>query len=174
MPAVKFSPVFLAKVGPLSVYGGIPEDFFDSWACLEDCYDSFFPRESGVTDRATFEKFCRKEVLDVAVVREDSGRIVCAGYVIQEAAHSACFHGYCAPDYRSPAITLTYGKFLLRYFFQRHGFERISVLGRWANRVARLYAMRQGFTIEGRLRKYLRHNGQYVDAYFGSMLKGEV
>lgn len=174
MPAPIDVPVLLGTVGPLTVYGGIPQDFFDSWACLEDCHSTFFPQESGIKDQETFARFCRKEVLDVIVAREPSGRIVCAGYVIREDIHSACFHGYCAPEYRSPNISIPCARLGLRYFFRRHGFERISVLGRWGNRVARLYAVRQGFTIEGRLRRYLRYNGQYVDAYFGSMLKEEA
>jgi len=171
---VAMIPTLLGAVGDLAVYGGIPEDFFDSWACLEDCHSSFFADDSGIHDRASFEKFCRRKVLDVAVSREASGRIVCAGYIIPEARYAACFHGYCAPKYRSPDISIPCARLGLRYFFRRYGFERISVLGRWGNRVARLYAMRQGFTIEGRLRSYLRHKGQFVDAYFGSMLKGEV
>lgn len=167
-------PQFLGTVTNLSVYGGIPGDFFSSWDCLQDCYRTFFDDTARVTGRKSFEGFCRRSIADVAVAREPEGRIVCVGYAVYETDHSLCFHGYCAPEYRTPEISIPCAALGIAYFFRQYpGLLRLSVLGRWSNRVARLYAMRQGFHIT-RLPHYLLRDGKLIDAYFGYMLREEV
>lgn len=168
------SAIKLGIVDNLTVYGGIPSDFADSWACLEDCHADFFDDADGVTDKASFERWARASVVDVAAARDAGGVMRCVAYIVREGARGACFHGYCDNDYRTPALSLPCAALAIKYFMTAHWLERLSVLGRWANRVGRMYAMRQGFTIEGRLRKFMHHRGQHVDAYYGSILREEV
>jgi hypothetical protein len=165
----------LGEVSGLSVFGGIPRDFFTSCHCLEDCWDDFFSSMPEVKTPQDFERFCRKSVADVVVAREGgpSGRIVCVGYVVYETDFSLCFHGYCAPEYRTPKVSIPCVELAIHYFFQRYPkLLRVSTVGRWGNRVARLYAVRQGFNII-RLPKYYMHHGKLVDAYFGYILREE-
>lgn len=164
----------LGEVDGLTVYGGIPSDFADSWDCLEDCHQDFFGDDDRVTDRESFKRFAKERIVDVSFARDEAGVIRCVAYIVREGARGACFHGYCSKDYRTPAISLPCAALAIRYFLTAHWLPRLSVLGRWANRVGRMYAMRQGFTIEGRLRKFMHHRGQHVDAYYGSILREEV
>ena len=163
-----------AHLLPLTFHGGIPEDFADAWDAVKDCAAAFFEDAAGVRDQESFAAWARAHIADAFIIRDADSRIVCVSYIVREGRKGACYHGFCRPGFRSPSITDPGSKAAIRYFMTAHWLERLSVLGCWRNRVARLYAKRQGFTIEGRLRKFAQFGGEYVDCYYGSILRGEV
>lgn len=65
-------------------------------------------------------------------------------------------------------------KQMLKFGFERYGFQRIEVrVGLYAKPI--LYLMeRIGFTKEGRLRKATRYNGEWFDANLYSILREEI
>ena len=166
--------VRLGTVDNLTVYGGIPDDIASAWYCIADCHEDFFDNGVSAKNSDEFADFAKANIVDAAFARDEQGIIRCFSYIVREGARGACYHGFCDKDYRKPDVSTACGLMAIRYFFVAHWLERLSTCGRWGNRVARLYAVRQGFTIEGRLRKFVWHKGKAVDAYYGSILREEV
>ena len=162
------------KVGDLTVYGGIPCDIKDAWDCFVDCADIFFTDYDNVYDANSWACFAATRITDVALARNKAGEICCISYVMPETADSLCFHAGCRPDHRKPSISIPCAQLAIRYFFLTHQVRRMSVVGLWKNRVARLCAMKLGFTIDGRPRSIAPVKGEFLDVYYGSLLRKEV
>lgn len=158
----------------LSVVGGIPDDIAAAWPALVDCRAEFFNDYDMVYDEESWVNFARTRISDFAVARDRAGQLCCVSYIIPETAYSIVFHAFSFPDYRKPDITMACASMAIRYFFSKYPVHRISTVGRWDNRVARLTAIKLGFTIEGHLREYVPYSGVMQDIYYGSILRREV
>lgn len=167
------TPRLIGEFGKLRVFGGIPSDIARTWPALFDCA-GFFNDYIPIADEHALARFFQNQVVESAFARDTNNEIVCVSYVMQETPVSLCFHAYSHPSARKPGITLNCGRMFIKYFFETFPIVRLSTVGAWENRVARITAARLGFKIEGRLRSMAPYNGEFKDCYYGSILRSEV
>lgn len=166
-------PRQIGRQGEVVLWGGIPSDIGRTWVSLFDCA-GFFNDLFCVTDERSLAEFFQRNVLDAAFARDIDGEIVSVAYVVPETPFSLCFHAYSHPRARKPAFTIPCAKAAIRYFFESFPIVKLTTIGRWEDRLARLVAARLGFRMEGRLRSAAPYNGEFKDCYYGSILKTEI
>ncbi|MEV6039467.1 GNAT family N-acetyltransferase [Nonomuraea sp. NPDC052116] len=78
------------------------------------------------------------------------------------------------PKARGRGVATDAVRAVCRWAFHAHGLELIEWRAEVGNRASRRVAEKAGFTVEATLRKRLLHRGIRVDAWVGSLLKGEA
>ncbi|MFI9837371.1 GNAT family N-acetyltransferase [Nonomuraea sp. NPDC051941] len=78
------------------------------------------------------------------------------------------------PKARGRGVATDAVRAVCRWAFRTHGLELIEWRAEVGNWASRRVAEKAGFTVEATLRKRLLHRGIRVDAWVGSLLKGEA
>ncbi|HZX01389.1 GNAT family N-acetyltransferase [Kribbella sp.] len=81
---------------------------------------------------------------------------------------------WTAPAARGRGVAPAAVRALCRWGFDVRGLELIEWRAEVGNFASRRVAEKAGFVLEGQLRKRLVHRGQRVDAWIGSLVRGEV
>jgi RimJ/RimL family protein N-acetyltransferase len=81
---------------------------------------------------------------------------------------------WTAPAARGRGVAPAAVQAICRWAFAELGLELIEWRAEIGNVASRRVAEKAGFTLEGSLRKRLVHRGERVDAWIGSLVKGEL
>jgi RimJ/RimL family protein N-acetyltransferase len=81
---------------------------------------------------------------------------------------------WTAPAVRGRGVAPAAVLAVCRSAFETQGLDLVEWSAEIGNEASRRVAEKAGFVMEGQLRKRLVHRGQRVDAWIGSLLKGEV
>ena len=121
-----------------------------------------------------FQGWWLRKVGDAIAGVDSYHKVVVTAYLTHlQPRKSAAIHVSFAPIYRKPSVTIPISFPVIRYFFERHGLEKIEAFTSESNRVARLYINRLGFVPDGRIRKHRRKNGRWITSLRYSILKEE-
>ncbi|HEY3563086.1 MAG TPA: GNAT family N-acetyltransferase [Kribbella sp.] len=81
---------------------------------------------------------------------------------------------WTAPAARGRGIAPAAVRAICRWAFEERGLDLIEWRAEIGNFASRRVAEKAGFVLEGSLRQRLVHRGQRVDAWIGSLIKGEL
>lgn len=81
---------------------------------------------------------------------------------------------WTAPAARGRGVAPAAVQAICRWAFAERGLELVEWRAEIGNDASRRVAEKAGFVLEGSLRKRLVHRGERVDAWIGSLLKGEL
>lgn len=108
-----------------------------------------------------------------SVSAELLGSIGLNGIGLRDAAMAEIGY-WCAPWARRQGVMTQAVQVVSRWGFAAFGLARIEWYAEVGNTASRGVAERAGFTVEGVLRSRLVHRGERVDAWVGSLLRGDA